>query len=38
MRMELSHVALGELVQGLTHSDSWLHMAIYVVEDDAPGR
>lgn len=30
-------LALGQIVEGLTHSKFWPHMAIYVVEDDAQG-
>lgn len=30
-------LALGEIVEGLTHSRFWPHMAIFVVEDDAQG-
>jgi YVTN family beta-propeller protein len=30
-------LALGQMVEGLTHSKFWPHMAIYVVEDDAQG-
>jgi hypothetical protein len=30
-------LALGQIVEGLSHSKFWLHMAIFVVEDDAQG-
>jgi len=30
-------LALGQIVEGLSHSKFWPHMAIYIVEDDAQG-
>lgn len=30
-------LALGEIVDGLSHSQFWPHMAIFIVEDDAQG-